>query len=218
MTFVVDKGSQLSIPAAALGLKRPVRPTLTPAKANAVTNADASINGSQQPACPQRALGIDYGRQRIGVAISTLGLAPRPLSPLRGGGLDEVYAIAKQVIDLAASEQADSIVIGLPVTMNGNLRKRSTDSQQGRRCRYFADIVAEVAMSRCSSEHCLKTYLIDERGTTMDAESLLKEGGHRAQRDIQKKADSVAAALILISFFANPSQALLVRPRRNRRS
>jgi putative Holliday junction resolvase len=216
MAFAVDRGSKLSIPAAPLGSKRPVWPPLTPTKANAATNADASTNGSQQPACPQRALGIDYGRQRIGVAISTLGLAPRPLSPLRGGGLDEVYAIAQQVIDLAASEQADSIVIGLPVTQNGNLRKRSTDSQQGRRCRYFADVVAEVAIS--SNEHCLNTFLMDERGTTMDAESLLREGGRRSQRDIQKKADSVAAALILISFFANPSQALLVRPRRNRRS
>lgn len=185
-----------------------------PAAATAAVAANITNIPNQHLASPQRALGIDYGRQRIGVAVSTLGLAPRPLSSLRGGGLDEVYDIAKRVVELAASEQADSIVIGLPVTLNGNLRKRSTDSEQGRRCRYFADMVASIVASNGSTGYSPNTFLVNERGTTVDAESILREGGHRDRRVVKKKADSVAAALILVTFFADPSQALLVRPRR----
>lgn len=36
-------------------------------------------------------------------------------------------------------------MVGLPVTQQGSLRKRDTDSQQGRRCRNFALNVAALA-------------------------------------------------------------------------
>ena len=102
----------------------------------------------------------------------------------------------------------DSIVIGLPVTSAGSLRRRQTDSQQGRRCRNFADAVAALACTRD-----LIVYLMDERGTTMQAEALVGAlgGGRDEQR---RKKDSVAAALILSAFFDNNQDSLMVRPPR----
>jgi len=54
----------------------------------------------------QRALGVDYGRRQIGLAVSTLGIAPRPLSGIRAGGLDVLMQMAQDVIDAAIRESA----------------------------------------------------------------------------------------------------------------
>ena len=56
------------------------------------------------PRAPQRALGVDYGRKHIGLAVSTLGLAPRPLMNMRGGGLDVLMQLAQGIVDAAVTE------------------------------------------------------------------------------------------------------------------
>ena len=62
----------------------------------------------------QRALGIDYGRRHIGVAVSTMGLAPRPLTYIRGGGLLEIMRMSEDVVNVAVEERAcDGIIIFL---------------------------------------------------------------------------------------------------------
>lgn len=154
----------------------------------------------------RRALGVDYGRRHIGVAVSTLGLAPRPLQFIRGGGIVELMRMAQDVVDVAVAEQCDSIVVGLPVTIEGSLYKRATDSQQGRRCRNFAHTVFSL-----SEKHCIGVFLVDERGTSQEAGALLDIVGSRHRPKGRK--DSVAAALILSTFFGDPSAALRVRSR-----
>lgn len=154
----------------------------------------------------QRALGVDYGRRHIGVAVSNLGLAPRPLQFIRGGGIVELMRIAQDVVDVAVAEQCDCIVVGLPVTLEGSLYKRATDSQQGRRCRNFAHTV----FSLCE-KHSIGVFLVDERGTSQEAGALLDIVGSRQKPKGRK--DSVAAALILSAFFGDPSAALRVRSR-----
>lgn len=92
------------------------------------------------------------------------------------------------------------------MTSQGSIRRRQTDSQQGRRCRNFADAVAALTVGR---DLCV--YLIDERGTTVEAEALIGYlGGGRNDKKLKK--DSVAAALILSAFFNEPRQAVRVRP------
>lgn len=118
--------------------------------------------------------------------------------------MNELMQIAQGILDVAIREGVDSIVVGLPVTSTGSLQIRNTDSQQGRRCRNFADAVAMVANSTS-----LTVYLVDERGTTMEAEALMRAGGRRGGT-VEK--DSVAAALILANFFADPSCAVQVKP------
>jgi hypothetical protein len=57
------------------------------------------------PSRPQRALGVDYGRRHIGLAVSTLGLAPRPLQSVSAsGGVSEMMRWAQEVLDAAVAE------------------------------------------------------------------------------------------------------------------
>lgn len=52
-----------------------------------------------------RALGVDYGSRQIGMAISTLGLAPRPLQHLQGArNLVDMMSAAQDIVNLALSE------------------------------------------------------------------------------------------------------------------
>ena len=162
----------------------------------------------------RRALGVDYGRVHIGVAVSNLGIAPRPLNFIRGGGIVELMRMANDVVDVAVAAQVDCIVVGLPVTTTGSLYKRQTDSRQGRRCRHFAARVFSV-----SEKHSIGVFLVDERGTSQEAGALLDiVGGGSNKRKGGKgstkgRKDSVAAALILSAFYKDPAAALRVRNR-----
>jgi len=104
--------------------------------------------------------------------------------------------------------ECDAIVVGIPVTVDGSLYNRKTDSQQGRRCRNFAQNV--VALSK---KHGLAVFAVDENGTTQEARALLEQhGGGSWRRQAEKgKKDSVAAALILSVFFSDPGSALTIR-------
>lgn len=59
---------------------------------------------SPSPPPSRRALGVDYGRKQIGLAVSTLGLAPRPMANMRGGGIDMLMQMAQGIIDAAQAE------------------------------------------------------------------------------------------------------------------
>ncbi len=123
----------------------------------------------------QRALGLDYGRRVVGLAVSTLGLAPRPLEGVPGcASAADQLATASAVLEVAARERCDAIVVGLPVTSTGSLRRRETDSQQGRRCRNFASTLASLAEPRG-----LQVFLADERGSTLEARQFLEASGSR---------------------------------------
>lgn len=92
------------------------------------------------------------------------------------------------------------------MTLAGSLRKRGTDSQQGRRCRNFADAVAALAHVRS-----LEVFVVNERGTTSEAMLAMSAMGRRG-KDAQREKDSVAAAFILSSYFEAPGAAARVRP------
>ncbi len=77
-----------------------------------------------------RALGVDFGTRRTGIAVSALGLAPRPVEVLDSRGT--YVALAQRVVAIAEQQGADGLVVGLPVTRKGNIRSPTTDSQQVR--------------------------------------------------------------------------------------
>lgn len=186
----------------------------TPPASTASATSESKKNYKFLPAKDvRRALGVDYGRVHIGVAVSNLGIAPRPLQFIRGGGIVELMRMANDVVDLAVAEQCDCIVVGLPVTTTGSLYKRQTDSQQGRRCRNFAHTLFTV-----SEKHSIGVFLVDERGTSQEAGALLDIVGgsgnkRKGGKGTKGRKDSVAAALILSSFYSDPAAALRVRNR-----
>jgi putative Holliday junction resolvase len=130
-----------------------------------------------------RALGLDIGKRRIGVAVSDpLGLIARPVETLHAVSLN---ADVERVAELARELEADLIVIGDPLHMSGDPGAMSN------RAHRFGEKLAEV--SGLPVEYC------DERLTTVEAQRILEDAGVPL-RKVREQIDAVAAAVILQSY------------------
>lgn len=132
---------------------------------------------------PPRVLGIDYGRKRIGVAVSDpLGITAQPLPTVQNTGED---AAIVALVRVCGEKDVTRIVIGLPINMDGSRGPMALEVEA------FARRLADAAH--------LPIETWDERLTSYDAESRLAEAGmHWKAR--KKHVDQVAAALILQSW------------------
>jgi putative Holliday junction resolvase len=90
-----------------------------------------------------------------------------------------------RVADIARRRGADTIVVGLPLQMDGSM------GPQARRVRRFA--------LRLGRELGLPVVLWDERLSTAEAERSLISAGER-RMDRREVIDSVAAAVVLQSY------------------
>ena len=117
-------------------------------------------------------LAFDYGVKRIGVAIgNTLTCQARPLQILSPVTREQRFA---QIEALLREWQPERVVVGLPLTMEGEEQYASL------RCRRFAN--------QLHGRYGLKVELVDERGSSMEAQQML--GTNAAD-------DAMAAAVIL---------------------
>jgi len=128
----------------------------------------------------ERILAIDYGRVRHGLAVSDgLGLAGHPLPALRRTQASRDLSELRRVV---AEHDVRRLVVGLPLNMDGS------EGPMAAEARAFAQ-----GLER---ELGLPVLLEDERLSTDEAESLLREGGLRPS-ERKTLRDSVAAAVIL---------------------
>jgi len=126
-------------------------------------------------------LGIDYGRVRVGTAVSDEeGKIAFPKSVLKNTG---VSALADAMARLAGAEAALEIVLGLPRAVPG------MDASLRDEIQHLADIIKK--------QYQIPVSFQDEFFTTRIAEE------HSA-----KNADASAAALILQSFLDRQSKVL----------
>ena len=128
---------------------------------------------------PQRLMGLDYGRVRIGIATcDELGISTRPL----GFVPRETDAKAAAIIaSLAHREGAQALVIGLPLHANGDT---------GGNVRWVREFLKELA------KVCvLKVHEVDERYSSSEAEAALKEEGKWPATKGQVDAKSAAILL-----------------------
>jgi putative Holliday junction resolvase len=130
-----------------------------------------------------RYLALDVGEKRIGVAVSDpLGIAARGLAVVKRTDLPaDLTEIARH----AREAGAESIVVGLPVEMDGKER------DPARRVRDFARRVEEATG--------LPVVLWDETLTTVAAEEELSRR-RVPVRERRGVVDQVAAAAILQEF------------------
>ena len=129
---------------------------------------------------PGRAMGLDVGERRIGVAIADeLGTIASPLTTVtrKPGDLAELR-------DLAIERGVDVLVVGLPTGMSGR------EGPQAAVVRAFADDLGDVVGP------AIEVAFWDERLTTAVAERMLRERGKRRGRGTGE-VDAVAAAVIL---------------------
>jgi putative holliday junction resolvase len=128
-----------------------------------------------------RVLALDVGARRLGVAVSDpTGTVASPLATLPRRTPDED---ASALAALAAQHDAGTVVVGLPLTLDG----REGPAAKSVR-RYLAELATRLPR--------LDFRLADERLSTVAAERTLVGGGvrRRARRQV---VDQVAASVFL---------------------
>lgn len=132
-----------------------------------------------------RKIALDIGDVRIGIATSDpLGIIASGYETyVRKNSDDDFRYISK----LCKEKEADTIVIGLPINMDGT---------SGIRVQIVRDFGTKL---KTFIEEQIKIAYLDERLTTVQAERMLISSGVR--RDDRKKIiDKVAATIILQTY------------------
>ncbi|MDH3628842.1 MAG: Holliday junction resolvase RuvX [Acidobacteriota bacterium] len=133
---------------------------------------------------PRRAMGVDYGERRIGLALSDpLGVTAQPFAVVeRVGPRKDANVIG----DHFEEQSVDVLVVGLPLTLSGEAGP-AVDA-----VRQFVERVQRRLPGK-------RIVFWDERMTTVQAErEMITTGARREKR--RQRIDSVAATLILQSW------------------
>lgn len=124
-------------------------------------------------------IGVDPGDARVGVSrCDPTGYLATPVETVKRGQGD-----LRRVERIVRDEEAVEVVVGLP----RNLQGKETPSTA--KAREFAEkLAAKIAP--------VPVRLVDERLTTVTAESMLREQGRKGQKR-REVVDQVAAVVIL---------------------
>lgn len=128
-------------------------------------------------------MALDVGGRRIGVALSdTTRVLASPLTTLRAVPRERALG---EIARLAAQHEVAELVIGLPITLSGEIGPQAKLVQE------FAEALRQALP--------LPLHFCDERLTSVAAERMMQELGLRPE---QRKAriDEVAASIILQDF------------------
>lgn len=140
------------------------------------------------PPSPPRALGIDVGEARIGLALSDgLGLLAHPCETIDARSPEAL----KRILAIVEKEGVQVIVIGLPRHMNGQ------EGPAAVKARAFAESL------RIKAKGC-EVRFIDERLSTVAAQRALHDSG-RNVKNSRKIIDQVAAQMILQTYLDGES-------------
>lgn len=128
-----------------------------------------------------RAIGVDLGARRIGIALSdSAGTVATPWTKVDRCG-DRVQD-HQRIADLVLEAEAECVVVGLPLSLDGSIGPAAEG------------VLAEVETLRAVLPVPVETY--DERLTTVTAERVLREQGVTGRRRRQV-VDQVAASVFL---------------------
>lgn len=128
-----------------------------------------------------RALGVDLGSKRIGIAVSDRsGTIASPLTVVARSGNRKLDH--QRIAALVAEEEAVLVVVGLPLNMNGSAGPAAT-----------AAIAEAMALATVVG---VPVETFDERRTTVSADATLIEMKLKAPAR-RKVIDKVAAAVML---------------------
>ena len=133
-----------------------------------------------------RILAIDYGDQRIGLALSD----PAAMLCGRAWTLHEwdLTRAVQAIAEAARENEAGLLVLGLPKNMDGTEGPRAALSRE------FKELL--------EAETGLPVVLWDERRSSIEAHAILHAGGKR-EKQHRKTVDAVAASLILEGYLGS---------------
>ena len=135
-----------------------------------------------------RMIGIDYGRARVGVAMSDpLGIFASPLETVVSAKIIEYLQ------KLTTSERVVRFVVGYPVNLDGRPSEAASD----------VDVFLRQLAKHFPS---IPVSLEDERFTSVLAHRAMIDGGMKASdRRDKKSVDKISAAIILQSWMDRTS-------------
>jgi len=143
-----------------------------------------------------RILAIDYGSQRIGLALSdpTGTLArPLPFVPAKANA-----KLAREIADLAKKNEVHLFLLGQPRNMDGSMGEA-------------AELVKAFAQELQKAIAPLPLKLIDERLSTVQASRQLQEAGKNTRQQ-RGRIDSEAACVLLQGFLDSQTPFPLLPP------
>lgn len=141
---------------------------------------------TQSLAPGERILALDFGRKRVGVAVSDpLLLSAHGRETIQYKSRKQLFANLRELIKL---ENIGLIVVGLP---------RNMDGSEGEMVHLVRNFIAELR-----NQVSLAVVEWDERLSSRQAQRALQEMGMRRQRQRQH-VDRVAAIFILQNYLAS---------------
>jgi putative holliday junction resolvase len=133
-------------------------------------------------------LGVDFGKARIGLAISDeLRLLAHPLETISATG-----DATKRIARIVRERKINIVVVGIPKKMDGETGKAATEA--------FEFVEKLRAVLPC------EVVTWDERLTTVAAQRVLRETG-KGVRDTRQIIDQVAAQMILQGYLDREREA-----------
>ena len=127
-----------------------------------------------------RVMAIDYGDQRIGIAVSdALRVLCGDAFTLQEWNMERA---AERIAAEVTARGVDTLVLGLPKNMDG------TEGPRAEKTREFAGLL--------KAQTGLNPVLWDERRSSIEAHAILHANGKK-MKDHRKKVDAVAATLML---------------------
>lgn len=137
----------------------------------------------------RRKIALDVGDKTIGIALSDeLGITGQGLMTIERIGIKKDTG---KVVELTKEYDCDTVVIGLPLNLNG------TDSVQTEKVREFRTKLENKMRSSALAD--VEIVWQDERFTTKLAENVLIAGNVRRE-DRKKYVDKQAAVIIMQSY------------------
>jgi len=127
-----------------------------------------------------RIMAIDYGDQRIGLAVSDLlGMLCGEAWTMQEWDMERA---SRRIAEEAKARDVGTLVLGLPKNMDGSEGPRAEKS------RAFRDLLLK--------DTGLPVVLWDERRSSIEAHAILHQNGKK-EKAHRKTVDAVAASLIL---------------------
>lgn len=134
-----------------------------------------------------RILGIDYGEARVGIAITdALNITAQGLETIQRNGSDRIVLRRLDEIFEKYNNEIDTIVVGMPLHMNGDISERAIETQRfihKLKCKY----------------NKINIETVDERLTTVEAHrtmNLLDVDKHKKKQIV----DTISAVYILETY------------------
>ena len=133
-----------------------------------------------------RVMAIDYGDQRIGLAVSDpTGLLCGEAWTMQEWNMERA---SQRIAEEAARREVSTLVLGLPKNMDGSEGARAEKS------RAFAALL--------EADSGLEVVLWDERRSSIEAHAILHANGRREKLH-RRSVDAVAASLILEGYLGS---------------